>query len=71
MSFGGFFCKLISCDFHATLPGYSVRKIVGVKDGSNNTTMYMTLLFAGVALTEWSLPEKGTEENSLSSIRGH
>ena len=32
------------------MPGYSVRKIVGVKDGSNNTTMYMTLLFAGVAL---------------------
>ena len=50
MSFGGFFCKQISRDFHATLPGYSVRKIVGVKDGSNNTTMYMTLLFAGVAL---------------------
>ena len=27
-----------------------MRKIVGGKDGSNNTTMYMTLSFAGVAL---------------------
>ena len=50
MSFGGFFCKQISRDFHATLQGYSVRKIVGGKDGGNNTTMYMTLSFAGVAL---------------------
>ena len=32
------------------MQGYSVRKIVGGKDGGNNTTMYMTLSFAGVAL---------------------
>ena len=27
-----------------------MRKIVGVRDSSNSTTMYMTLSFAGVAL---------------------
>ena len=58
------------------MPGYSVCKIVGGKGGSNNTMKYVTLLFAEVALVvamvaEWSLSEKGAEENGVSSTRGH